>query len=232
VDDSALIRELGSLFLSRAGRVATAGSGEEALCAARRRRPDLVFTSLRLPGMDGVALCRALHGEPTLADVPVVVLCAGGRAVDRERALRSGAWDVLPKPIERGALLDCAQRLLHASGPLGLPRVPVETRVRLRAGRGVWEGVARNVSRGGLFVTSERLAEPRSELEVEIELPELARRLDATVQVIWVRPGEAGVEPGMGLRFLGLDGQSVLALTHYVEERIPTLAPPRLELVR
>ena len=60
VDDAPLLRELGALFLARAGRVITAASGEEALAVARLEQPDLIVADARMPGIDGVTLCRVL----------------------------------------------------------------------------------------------------------------------------------------------------------------------------
>ena len=60
VDDAPLLRELGALFLARAGRVITAASGEEALAVARAERPDVVGGDLRMHGIEGATLCGLL----------------------------------------------------------------------------------------------------------------------------------------------------------------------------
>ena len=159
VDDAPLMRELAALFLARAGRVITAASGEEALAVARLEEPALIVADVRMPGIDGATLCRTLKQDPLLGAVRVVLLAATGDADERERAVRAGADDVLPKPIDRVALLDSARRQL-ADAPRGLPRVPITTPIQMRHHRDAWSGLARNLSRGGVFVESPRIAAP------------------------------------------------------------------------
>jgi len=224
VDDTPLIRELGALFLARAGRVVTAASGEEALAIADELHPDLVVADLLMPGMDGAALCAQLKRSAAHSQVPVVLLSATGEAAERERAVRAGANDVLPKPIERMALLDAARRYLNEPTPRALPRIQVTARAQLRQHCHAWDATARNLSRGGVFVETPRLLEARSELELALALPEATEVIASTAQVIWTRD-RARTAPGMGLRFLGLDRRTARALADYVEERLPHPQP-------
>jgi CheY-like chemotaxis protein len=54
--------------------VVEAASGESAIEIARARRPTLVVLDILLPGIDGWEVLRLLRADPTLADVPVVVV--------------------------------------------------------------------------------------------------------------------------------------------------------------
>ncbi len=231
VDDAPLLRELGSLFLARAGRVITAASGEEALVVARLEQPDLIVADLRMPGIDGAMLCRALKEDPQIGAPRIVLLAASGDADERERAVRAGADDVLPKPIDRVALLDAARRLL-TDAPRGLPRVPIATPVQMRRQSEEWNGFARNLSRGGVFVESPRIVAPPVELELTMRLPESNELLTSTAQVIWTREQPNGHYPGMGLRFLALDRHAARALAEWVEERTPHRRPETEEFLR
>jgi uncharacterized protein (TIGR02266 family) len=221
VDDTPLLRELAALFLARAGRVFIAASGEEALALADVIAPDLVFADVSMPGMDGTELCRRIKRSALHHDVPVVLLTGGDAAAQRERAVRAGADDVIPKPVERLPLLDAARRLLDRAAPRGLPRIPLEAPVRLRQRRREWAGTARNLSRGGVFVESAEVLREHAELELELALPETPLALASTAQVIWTRPPDEELAPGMGLRFLGLDRPTARQLSEYVEERLP-----------
>jgi uncharacterized protein (TIGR02266 family) len=211
--------------------VFTAASGDEALMLAAVVRPDLIFVDLHMPGMDGAALCQRLKGDPLHVGVPVVVLSAGEAPEERERAVRAEADDVIAKPVERLQLLDAARRLLHAAAPRGIPRIAIDAPARLRRRRVEWDGTARNLSRGGVFVETERLLHERAELGLTLRLPETSAPLSSTAQVIWTRPTASGHAPGMGLRFLGLDRQTARALADYVEERLPAvaIAPEEME---
>lgn len=210
-----------ALFLARAGRIFTAANGEEALALASVIHPDLVFADLSMPGIDGAELCRRLKGSPEHQDVPVVLLTGRDAAGERERAVRAGANDVIPKPVERLPLLAAARRLLDQHSPRGLPRIPLDAPVRLRQRRREWAGTARNLSRGGVFVESSELLGERAELALELALPETPLALASTAQVIWTRAPEHEVAAGMGMRFLGLDRRTARRLSEYVEERLP-----------
>jgi len=101
VDDSALMRNIVSRSLTRAGVevVGSARDGDEALALCERERPDAMTLDLTMPGLDGLGVLRALR-ERTDTNVPVVVVSAfsaahGARAVD---ALAEGAFDLVSKP--------------------------------------------------------------------------------------------------------------------------------------
>jgi len=228
VDDAPLLRELGSLFLGRAGRVLTAASGEEGLAVARLEQPDLIVADVGMPGLDGAELCQKIKQDPLLGCTPVVLLVASAEGAERERAIRAGADDVLPKPIDRVTLLDTARRML-AEAPQSLPRVALAQPVQIRLDDRIWPGLARNLSRGGVFVESAQVVEPPAELAIAMRLPETPAWLSSTAQVIWTRPvaPHPRLRPGMGLRFLALDRRTARALSDWVEERAPCRAPLR-----
>lgn len=104
VDDDADTRELIALVLSQAGfEVDDAADGFAALAKVSHRRPDLVVTDLRMPGMHGIDLLhriRRIHG-----DVPVI-LATGLETYDLCTAAESyGAVTCLVKPINLEELI-------------------------------------------------------------------------------------------------------------------------------
>ncbi len=228
VEDVPLLRELEALYLSRIGRVLTASSGEEALRLARHEHPDLVVADLLMPGLDGPTLCHTFKDDPKLADIPIVMLSASQRSQDRARAIEAGAVDVLPKPVERAALLESVNRFFQPLKPLGQPRIDLRTPVRLEDTRGESWGTARNLSRGGLFVECLTAHTPRTRLGLELPLPETSETLASTAEVMWTRAGSDDTPTGMGLRFLALDGETARRLAAYIQERMARL--PRMQL--
>lgn len=220
VDDTALLRELNALYLSRLGHVRCAASGNEALDLIFERTPDLVVSDLQMPEMDGIELCRRIKQNPHTQKVPFIIFSGSADPRDRERGFRAGAADYLIKPIERPELLAAARRLLRNPEPRGLPRIDLEAWTTLRSPALEWSGRVRNLSRGGMFVESSRALEPDAEVVVQIALPESGEELVSTAQVRWVRR-ERNETLGMGLRFLALDGDSARTLSRYVGERVP-----------
>jgi CheY-like chemotaxis protein len=92
----------------------TAGSGEEAIAVFRRKRPDLILTDLRMQGMDGLALLRAVKQQ--LPPTPVVIFTAYASEATAQEALAAGASAFLPKPFTRPQLLEAVRGALDHGG--------------------------------------------------------------------------------------------------------------------
>lgn len=126
VDDEPSLLEAVGYSLRREGyEVPVAGSGTEALAAARAARPDLVVLDVMLPGMDGLQVCRALRAEST---VPILLLSAKGEEIDRVVGLELGADDYLSKPFAMRELLARVRAMLRRAemaGPYPTDGVPV-----------------------------------------------------------------------------------------------------------
>lgn len=221
-DDAAMFRELGALFLARSGKVVTASNGSEALDVARRGRPSVIVADLDMPRMGGDELCRHIRQDPELNETPVILMTSSDEPEARARAVRSGADDVITKPISRIMLIQAVNRFLRAQGLRGLARVTIETDVHIVHERREYWGTARNLSRGGIFVEADCPTPPDTEVALEFALPEAAQQLHPTAQVIWRREPRVGGPVGLGLRFLALDRASVAAIDAFVYERVPT----------
>jgi len=99
--------------LRRAGfEVVETTDGLAALDACRREPPDLVLLDVRMPRMDGIAVCRELRAGPRTGDLPIVMLTARARDQDRELALAAGATDYVVKPFSPRALVERVEAVL------------------------------------------------------------------------------------------------------------------------
>jgi two-component system phosphate regulon response regulator PhoB len=105
VDDEPDITALVAYHLAKAGyRVSTAGSGAEALRAARTEQPDLVILDLMLPGVSGYDVLQELRRTDETRDVGVILLTSRREEQDRIRGLSLGADDYLTKPFSPAEL--------------------------------------------------------------------------------------------------------------------------------
>jgi chemotaxis family two-component system response regulator PixH len=95
-----------------------AADGREALAKAISRRPDVIVTETRLPGIDGFALCGLLRRDATTQRIPIVVVTADVYASDVHRAEQAGADVVLVKPCLPEKLLGEMRRVLEQSSEL------------------------------------------------------------------------------------------------------------------
>jgi uncharacterized protein (TIGR02266 family) len=228
VDDTAMFRELNSIFLARFGAVITAHSGEAALELARRERPSIIVTDLNMPGMGGDALCREIRRDSELSGTPVIILTSIDNAADHARAVRAGANDIVAKPISRMTLVESVSRFLRSPNHAGLSRVPVETNVRIRTADIEAWGLSANLSRGGIFIEADAVMPSDTEVELEFELPETEQSLHSTARVVWAREGDpVGSRSGMGLQFLAIDRDASRQIESFVFERARHDAPMR-----
>jgi signal transduction histidine kinase len=106
VDDEATnVQVVGALLAEEGYDVLPATSGPQALERAAVRRPDLALFDLRMPAMDGLALCRRFREAPELAAVPVIFITGATDDDDLIRCFEAGAVDFLAKPIRAVELL-------------------------------------------------------------------------------------------------------------------------------
>ncbi len=83
-----------------------AGDGPAALSAVAEFAPELIFTDLRMPGMDGFAFARSLRSLPEGAKLKLVAMSASVLSFNRDDAFAAGCDDFLPKPFREAELLD------------------------------------------------------------------------------------------------------------------------------
>jgi signal transduction histidine kinase len=113
VDDNAANRALAQQTLEDEGyRVVLASSGEEALTLFAQDPPDCVLLDVRMPGLDGFAVCERIRTRPEGAETPVVFLTALRDVDTFDHALRSGGDDFLTKPVRPTELVIRVQSAL------------------------------------------------------------------------------------------------------------------------
>lgn len=101
VDDlPALLTLLSELLIGAGYSVRQAPSGELALWSAQMRPPEIILLDVRMPGMNGMDVCRQLKANPVTADVPVIFLTALNEPVDKVQGLALGAVDYITKPYQ------------------------------------------------------------------------------------------------------------------------------------
>jgi len=100
VDDNRVNRLLLGRALEQLGHtVSFAENGREALEALRKRRVDLVLLDIEMPEMDGYQVLAALAADPSLRDLPVVMMSSVEEVDSAARCIEMGAEDYLFKPV-------------------------------------------------------------------------------------------------------------------------------------
>jgi DNA-binding response OmpR family regulator len=111
-DDPVAARFVASLLQDQGYEVLVAQDGQHALDLAQRHRFDLIVSDLVMPYRDGFELLRMVRAEPTLADVPVVILSMKDREEDIVRGLEMGADDYVVKPFNARELCARVRKIL------------------------------------------------------------------------------------------------------------------------
>ncbi len=98
-DEEANVEALTRLLTREGYAVVAAKNGPEALDLVRTRQPELLLTDLKMPGMDGLELLRAVR---TVApEVEVILVTAYGTVETAVEAMKEGAYDFITKPLKR-----------------------------------------------------------------------------------------------------------------------------------
>ena len=110
VDDHGLVREALLILLERDDGMKVVGSaatGEEAILAARRLRPDLIIMDLVLPDLNGIDATQRILGEFPL--MRIIVLSASHTPEHVSRALRAGAHGYVVKTASGAELIQAVK---------------------------------------------------------------------------------------------------------------------------
>lgn len=108
VDDSVDAREAMAMYMTALGyKVHQASTGEEALDACRKFRPQVVLMDLLMPGMDGVTAATVLRRRKKTRDVPIVAISG---KVELNDYAAHGFDDFLQKPVGFSVLENILRR--------------------------------------------------------------------------------------------------------------------------
>lgn len=120
VDDMPETRRLMRRVLERAQfAVSEAPTGEAGLDAIRRDGPDVVVLDLRLPGMSGFEVARAVRADPDrgIATTPILACSASVQAEVRRDALDAGCDAFEGKPFDVRTFPDLLRTLVAQRRP-------------------------------------------------------------------------------------------------------------------
>jgi DNA-binding response OmpR family regulator len=98
-DEAASIGLLLAYLGDRAGQIMVALDGPDGIAKALAGQPDLILLDLKLPGIDGFAICQQLKADMRTAHIPVIFLTASALLQDKLKGFALGAVDYITKPF-------------------------------------------------------------------------------------------------------------------------------------
>ncbi|WP_372397306.1 response regulator [Azospirillum sp. HJ39] len=120
VDDEPSILLSLQVLMQRAGfDVRIAHDGDEALSSVAAFTPDLILLDAMMPKRDGFDVCQTLRTNPAWKSLPIIMLTARSRDVERQKGLALGATDYITKPFSTRDLLATVRRHLGIPAAAG-----------------------------------------------------------------------------------------------------------------
>ncbi|MBY6260642.1 response regulator [Azospirillum sp. 412522] len=125
VDDEPSIVLSLQVLMQRAGfDVRIARDGDEALRSVENFTPDLILLDAMMPKRDGFDVCQTLRTNPACKSLPIIMLTARSRDVERQKGLALGATDYITKPFSTRDLLTTVRRHLGLPATGGTETAP------------------------------------------------------------------------------------------------------------
>lgn len=114
IDDSITVREVESRLLHNHGYdVETAVNGMDGWNAVRMSKYDLVITDVDMPRMNGIELLQLIRAEPSIRDIPVMIVSYKEREEDRQLGMEAGAnYYITKSSFHDETLVEAVQELI------------------------------------------------------------------------------------------------------------------------
>ncbi len=216
VDDVQMFIEIEKEFLRYSQvEIVSARDGVQAMHVAKSRQPDLIFMDLQMPNMDGATCCRTMKSDPSLKEIPVVMVTTKGKEEDRQTCFSAGCNDFLTKPLYREHFLEAARKFVP-----GIERrerrVPVSICGFFSTSDAASVCTLRDLSVGGTFVATDYAGLPGSVIRVSFALPD-GTEIDCQGRIAWVNRAASKIPVGFGVKFSMLTKQAKDSLATFVE---------------
>lgn len=222
-DPDQIAVELGKAYLRKTGtRLLTCHDGEMAWDIIRREKPDLVFMSAMMPGLDGVECCRLVKADADLHSTPVVLTLMSGKGENLEICAKAGCDDVLLKPIDRRTFFSTIKKFVNLE-KRNSPRFKARFSINCNSGND--DGSVCNVfdvGTGGLFLQASPLLPVDSVVFMDFVLPVINIEISCKGRVAWINqpdaPAKTAFPPGMGVEFVDLSTEGKQAIHEYLQK--------------
>ncbi|UEM05720.1 response regulator [Skermanella rosea] len=113
-DEPSILLSLQFLLQKAGFEVRLAKNGEEVIQALEQSVPDLILLDAMMPKRDGFDVCQTIRANPDWQRLPVIMLTAKSRDVERQKGMALGATDYVTKPFSTRDLVETVRKHLAA----------------------------------------------------------------------------------------------------------------------
>jgi DNA-binding response OmpR family regulator len=114
-DEPSILLSLQFLLQKAGFEVRLAHNGEEVIQAVEQSTPDLLLLDAMMPQRDGYDVCQTIRADPRWARLPIIMLTAKSRDVERQKGMALGATDYVTKPFSTRDLVATVRKHLTVS---------------------------------------------------------------------------------------------------------------------
>ncbi|HAY49607.1 MAG: two-component system response regulator [Thalassospira sp.] len=112
-DEETIVESLSFLMEKEGYDVRVATDGQTAISMIARDAPDMVLLDVMMPGCDGFEVVRAVRSDANTKLIPIMMLTAKTREVDRRKGLELGVDDFVTKPFSTRDVVSRVRALLE-----------------------------------------------------------------------------------------------------------------------
>ncbi|MFB2939377.1 response regulator [Aerosakkonemataceae cyanobacterium BLCC-F154] len=115
IDDDLGIRKIVQISLETVAGwdVLIAASGMEGITIAETQQPDAILLDVMMPGMDGITTLGQIKQNPTIQEIPVILLTAKAQPNEQKQFAKLQVAGVITKPFRASDLVQQMRSLLH-----------------------------------------------------------------------------------------------------------------------
>jgi DNA-binding response OmpR family regulator len=110
-------RALAYILAKNDYRSRIARDGAEALQKIAEEKPQVIILDLKMPGMDGIEVCRRIRASEEYKDIYIIAFTSLGEDEDLAKALEVGANECLTKPLNPSRFLERVREVLKPVTP-------------------------------------------------------------------------------------------------------------------
>ncbi len=196
-----------------------AATPEEGVCLAQSDSFSLILFDGDLVESGLHAAISLLRTDPALKKLPLIVFLTDDPAGTNQTLLSLGCSAVLTKPLDLAIMYGVLARL--SGQPRTTPRIPVKMRVHVEPAEGAPEEVLAsvNISEGGLYLRTPQPLPEGTLIQLSFTLPHDADTIKLSAEVVRALPlgTQFEIEPGMGVRFVDVPGNTLLKIRNFIQ---------------
>lgn len=114
-DEPSILLSLQFLLQKAGYEVRLARNGDEVIQAVEQSTPDLLLLDAMMPQRDGYDVCQTIRADPRWTSLPIIMLTAKSRDVERQKGMALGATDYVTKPFSTRDLVATVRKHLTVS---------------------------------------------------------------------------------------------------------------------